>query len=253
MHLRRGQLIGRLTLCGTHEYFGSSAILHSSSNILAPAVFSCVPKRHLSAHAHSDRLPPSPATLIDPHNRDPPDAVPESPFDISHAYGSDNAPPACIVRVLNAKRAAFSFDGRPGFVDSVRIPIDTDGDLFAESPRHVGPLKRRIIDDSIDQLLDWDVIEPSNSRVSYPVVLVQQHDKWRFCVDHRNLNSATIGQVYPMTRTDSIFDALHGKCIFSILDAARGYHQLPIAEADRWKTAFITHRDYINTSACLSV
>lgn len=45
-----------------------------------------------------------------------------------------------------------------------------------------------------------------------------------------------------MTRTDSIFDALHGKCIFSILDGAREYHQLPIAEADRWKTAFLTHQ-----------
>lgn len=45
-----------------------------------------------------------------------------------------------------------------------------------------------------------------------------------------------------MTRTDSIFDALHGKSVFSILEAARGYHQLPIAEEDRWKTAFLTHR-----------
>ena len=37
----------------------------------------------------------------------------------------------------------------------------------------VGPHKRRIIDDSINQLLDWDVIEPSHSRVGYPVVLVK--------------------------------------------------------------------------------
>lgn len=45
-----------------------------------------------------------------------------------------------------------------------------------------------------------------------------------------------------MTRTDSVFNALHGKKVFSILDAAHGYHQLPVAENDRWKTAFITHR-----------
>ena len=45
-----------------------------------------------------------------------------------------------------------------------------------------------------------------------------------------------------MTRSDAIFDTLDGKRVFSILDAARGYHQLPVAESDVWKTAFITHR-----------
>ena len=186
----------------------------------------------------------TPASLLDPHNRDPvPDTKDKSsPFDISVAYGS-GAPPVCISDVLESRRSAFSLDGKPGLVDSVQITINSDDSrLFAESPRQVGPHKRRIIDDSIQQLLEWDVIEPSHSRVGYPVVLVQQHDKWRFCVDYRNLNLATVSQAYPMTRTDSIFDALHGRKVFSILDAARGYHQLPIAPEDRWKTAFITHK-----------
>lgn len=239
LRLRRGQLVSRLTLCGTHDCFGTSTIVHSLASAVAiPQLFSCVPKRQPSA----------PASLIDPRNRDPP--VPSSTpsplgqsFHISSAYGSHDSPPQRIVQVLEAHRDSFSFDGRPGLVDSVRIPIVTDDSrLFAESPRQVGPHKCRIIDDSIDQLLDWDVIEPWNSRVGYPVVLVKQHDKWRFCVDYRNLNLATTGQAYPMTRTDAIFDALHGKSVFSILDAARGYHQLPIAEDDRWKTAFLTHR-----------
>ena len=228
LHLRRGQLIGRLTLCGTHDCFGTSGIVHS------PA---------LAATASA----PSPPCLIDPHNCDPP-IPPSAPspagsFDISSAYGALDSPRPCIVQVVENHRAAFSFDGKPGTVDSVRIPIVTDDSrLFAESPRQVGPHKRRIIDDSIDQLLEWDIVEPSHSRVGYPVVLVKQHDKWRFCVDYRNLNLATTGQGYPMTRTDSIFDALHGKSVFSILDAASVYHQLPIAKDDQWKTAFLTHR-----------
>ena len=214
--LQQGQVIGRLTLCDTHDCFGTSTITHSPATAILAA------------------------SLMDPHNRDPSNVVPTpgSAFDIS---------PDCrslpIAQVLEAHRPAFSFDGRPGIVNSVRIPIPTDDTLlFADSTRQVGPHKRRIIDDSIDQLLAWDIIEPSNSRVGYPVVLVKQHDKWRFCVDYRNLNLATTGQVYPMTRTDSIFDALHGKSVFSILDAAHGYHQLPIAGDDRWKTAFLTHR-----------
>ena len=237
MRLRRGQLVGHMTLCGAADSVATTAISHL---LLPPppapaTAFSCVPKR-----AH-----PAAASLIDPHNRDPPPPADKSPslFDISDAYGTPGVPPSCISDVLMSRQGAFSFDGQPGIVDSVRIPIATDdSQLFASPPRQVGPHKRQIIDASIDQLLDWDVIEPSNSRVSYPVVLVHQHDKWRFCVDYRNLNLATTGQVYPMTRADSIFDTLHGKKVFSILDAARGYHQLPIAENDRWKTAFITHR-----------
>ena len=224
-----------MTLCSVRDSFGASTITHSHPFVCQPAkMFSCVPKR-----------PPSPAAIMDPHNRDPPVPAPSSgsAFDISTAYGTDGIPPDYIAQVLAARHNAFSFDGRPGLVDSIRIPIDTDDDmLFPSPPRHVGPHKRHIIDASIEQLLDWDVIEPSNSRVSYPVVLVNQHDKWRFCVDYRNLNLATTGQVYPMTRSDAIFDTLHGKCVFSILDAARAYHQLPIEESDRWKTAFITHQ-----------
>jgi hypothetical protein len=44
-----------------------------------------------------------------------------------------------------------------------------------------------------------------------------------------------------MQRSDEMFDALAGKKIFSSLDAARGYHQVPIKEEHRWKTAFLMH------------
>ena len=245
LRLRRGQVVGYMTLCGTGDFLGATNIHHTmtpSSHTLV----SCVPKKASSSDLWSLLAPPpAPALLMDPHNREPPPALhPASPYDISDAYGSGSgSPPECISALLESKRAAFSFDGKPGKVDSVQTPIDSDDSkLFAESPRQVGPHKRRIIDDSIRQLLEWDVIEPSNSRVGYPVVLIHQHDKWRFCVDYRNLNLATVSQAYPMTRTDTIFDALHGKRVFSILDAARGYHQLPIIPSDRWKTAFVSHR-----------
>lgn len=72
------------------------------------------------------------------------------------------------------------------------------------------------------------------------MVIVNQHGRWRFCVDYRKLNSVTERNQYPMQRVDSIFNALGGKKYFSSLDAIRGFHQLPVKAEDRYKTAFIT-------------
>lgn len=253
--LWRGQVIGHATLCGASDRLRFTTIAHSLTlRPATPAVFfSYVPKWGSAFSAafasNAATLPAAtlnaPASLLDPHNRDPPAfrSPPGTLFDISDAYGRPVVPPSCISTLLSSRHAAFSFDGRPGVVDSVRIPIHPDDDkLFASPPRQVVPHKRQVIDASISQLLEWDVIVPSTSLVGYPVVLVYQHNKWRFCVDYRNLNIATVGEVYPMTRSDAIFDTLDGKRVFSILDAARGYHQLPVAKCDRWMTAFITHR-----------
>lgn len=52
----------------------------------------------------------------------------------------------------------------------------------------------------------------------------------------------TVGDRYPLQRMDDMFDALGGSTIFSTVDAAKGYHQLDIAEEDQWKTAFTCHK-----------
>ncbi|KAE8181838.1 hypothetical protein CF335_g8805, partial [Tilletia laevis] len=68
--------------------------------------------------------------------------------------------------------------------------------------------------------------------------MVRQYDKWRFCVDYRQLNAQTVPDRYPLPTIDAIFQTLGGKKWFSALDAIRGYHQLGVRPEDRWKTAF---------------
>lgn len=59
-------------------------------------------------------------------------------------------------------------------------------------------------------------------------------------VDYRRLNDITIGSVFPLPNINEILDQL-GKCsYFSTLDLANGYHQIPIDECDREKTALST-------------
>lgn len=161
-------------------------------------------------------------------------------FDI--ALNEDGIPHPEIVKVIEDNIEAFALDGNPGRVkDGTEIRIKTDDAKLAPEPmRRVGPEKAQVIRDTIQQLLDWNVIEKSNSRVSYPILLVWQRNKWRFCIDYRKLNEATEADTYPMMRIATVFDALNGMSFFSILDALRGYHNIPVTEIDRWKTAFIS-------------
>ncbi len=60
------------------------------------------------------------------------------------------------------------------------------------------------------------------------------------CVDYRQLNARTRKDAYPLPRIEESLDALTGARWFSTLDLASGYNQVPVAEADRSKTAFCT-------------
>ncbi|KAE8185574.1 hypothetical protein CF328_g7506 [Tilletia controversa] len=157
---------------------------------------------------------------------------------------TSGAPHPDIVALLRRHAEAFALDGRPGRVDDhdMEINLLPAATLRSDAPRRASPEKRAAMDTTIDQLLSWDVIEPSSSPVSFPVVMVRQNGKWRFCVDYRTLNTSTIPDRYPLPTIDSIFQTLAGKKVFSSLDAIRGYHQLGVKESDRWKTAFICHR-----------
>ncbi|KAE8236188.1 hypothetical protein A4X06_0g9632, partial [Tilletia controversa] len=103
---------------------------------------------------------------------------------------TDGQPHASVVSILRAHQDAFALDGRPGRIEDhdMRIELLPDAVLPPEPPRRASPEKRTAMDSAIEQLLDWEVIEPSQSPVSFPVVMVKQNGKWRFCVDYRQLN-----------------------------------------------------------------
>ncbi|KAE8213393.1 hypothetical protein CF327_g3061 [Tilletia walkeri] len=138
-----------------------------------------------------------------------------------------NSPPE-IVDLLRRHTAAFALDGRPGLIQDAEmtIPLNDEASLRPEPPRRASPEKRAAMDSAIEQLLAWDVIEPSTSPVSFPVLMIRQYNKWRFCVDYRQLNAVTVADRYPLPTTDAVFQTLMGKKWFSSLDAIRGYHQM---------------------------
>lgn len=150
-----------------------------------------------------------------------------------------------LMNILDEFKNCFSDGSTIGHVDPsfFQARIDTVGPLPPpQQNRPVGPGKRAVIDETIESLIAWDVIEPSNSPTAAAVVLVWQNEKWRFCIDFCPTNRLTKGDAYPMLRSDYVFSALADKQCFSMLDAVKGYHQMEIVLEDRHKTAFISHR-----------
>lgn len=119
----------------------------------------------------------------------------------------------------------------------------TPGQKVQSQPYSYGPAERKIIDDEIDKLIASDLIQPSTSPWSSPVVLVRKKDGTiRFCIDYRKLNKITTRDMYPLPRLDHTIDSLAGMIYFSTMDCVSGYWQILMNPDDVAKTAFVTHR-----------
>lgn len=96
------------------------------------------------------------------------------------------------------------------------------------------------IRDFIRELKQRRLIEDSDGRYSFPLVIVRKKDGTpRCCVDYRLLNAQTEIHRWPFPTIQNLIDQLRGAQYFSTLDCCAGYYNIEIEEKDRPKTSFI--------------
>ena len=132
--------------------------------------------------------------------------------------------------------------------DPKRVPACVDGELplmdesctaVAEKQRRFSPQEISMIREEIHKLNDRGIIGPSKSPWAAQVLCVKKKDgTMRLCVDWRRLNSLLVIGSGGLGDMQRMFSNLKGKRYSTQIDLDSGFHQLPIAEKDKHKTAF---------------
>ncbi|XP_059582206.1 uncharacterized protein LOC132243291 [Alligator mississippiensis] len=141
-------------------------------------------------------------------------------------------------KVIQEFRDVFRIE--PGWVHGAMHTIKTpSGAIVREKWR---PIPHHLLDamrEEVNSMLQLGVVRPSRSPWRSPLVPIRKPDgSLRLCVDYRRLNALATFDAFPMPQVDKLIERIGEAQYISTLDLAKGYWQIPVALADRPKTAF---------------
>ena len=133
------------------------------------------------------------------------------------------------------------FTDMPGSTTLIKHHIHlTSEDPIRMKPYAVPYSVHDTLKKKIQSMLDMGIIRESTSAYASPVVIVQKKDGFnRICIDYRKLNRITVLDPEPMTLAADIFQKISKDKYFTKIDSTKGYWQVPVAEEDVYKTAFV--------------
>ncbi|XP_073711543.1 uncharacterized protein [Misgurnus anguillicaudatus] len=168
---------------------------------------------------------------------------------IAHLHVADmvtDAPNPKVESVLTMDPSLFDFSESPidkEWKERLRVEHHirlNDNTPFRERSRRIAPADLDDLRRHLQGLLAAGIIKESRSPYASPIVLARKKNgQLRMCIDYRTLNRRTTPDQYTVPRIDDALDCLSGSKWFSVLDLRSGYYQIPMAEEDKEKTAFI--------------
>ncbi|XP_063830201.1 uncharacterized protein LOC135079474 [Ostrinia nubilalis] len=148
-----------------------------------------------------------------------------------------------LINMLNEYRDCFAFSVRElGCVSGAEMEINlNDTSPVVYRPYRLSNTEREVVRNMVQEMEDSGIIQQSSSNYASPIILIRKKTgDYRLCVDFRALNKKTIKEHYPLPRIDDQLDNLSGHRYYTSLDLASGYYQIPMENASKRLTAFIT-------------
>ncbi|CAI6353555.1 unnamed protein product [Macrosiphum euphorbiae] len=147
-----------------------------------------------------------------------------------------------LLELLNSYRMCFAFNMKElGCTDVIQMDIVDTGQPVVGRPYRASATERETISRIVKEWKDVGIVTETNSPYASPVLLVTKKDgDARLVVDYRKLNSQTVRKVFPTPNLDDHLESLYGAKLFTTLDLASGYLQVPLTESAKEKTAFVT-------------
>ena len=167
--------------------------------------------------------------------------------DFLNAFQYGNLDPEQLKRVqslLLEYRDCFAMETDPlGLCTRITHDIKTTtDDPVVSQPYRVPKALEPEVKRMVQKMLDQNLIRKSNSEYSSPVVLVEKPDKsLRFCVNYQKLNAVSKKRTFPLPNPNELLAKIgeNQPVWFSTSDLAAAFHQVPIKEEDKHKTAFV--------------
>jgi hypothetical protein len=178
----------------------------------------------------------------------------EKDADIGCTWGRHPAMPVGVFErlqqvVRSRKHSCFAFSNAdlPGYCGPegpFTLELTTDEPVFVK-PRFHSVAEREVQDAKCQELLAAGIIVGSNPTIyaACPTMPAKKDalGNWtdrRFCIDFRGLNWVTVVDRYALPLPEEIFQRVGNAKFFSKIDMRAGFHQIPISEADQYKTGF---------------
>lgn len=144
----------------------------------------------------------------------------------------------CFKEVLTKHREVFS--DRPGVTHECFHQIKLRDDTpFYIRPYRVPDAYRKQVQDEIEKMIEWGVIERATSSYVSPMLIVKKPGGGlRLCIDLRRLNSQLWNEHDKPVEIEEILNKFHGKKYFSSVDMIWAYWQVPVLPEHQHLVAF---------------
>ena len=121
---------------------------------------------------------------------------------------------------------------KPGCTPLAVHDVDVgDASPIKQHPYRLNPSKLAKVREEVQFMLDNDIIEPSQSSWSSPIVTVPKPDgSQRFCFDYRKVNAVSKTDSFPIPRLEDCIDRVGNSAFVSKIDLLKGYWQVPMTD-----------------------